>query len=172
MTTDSGPEITLQTYAKFRPTGFDTAGLGADRLGIGSWYLAPVTVNRDSEALQRSNWRVMLRELGGESDTVQIHRFGHWACGWFEIIVIDPADRAKVDIAQQTADALEDYPIIDESDYSDEEWTVATSTWAHASIRDRVDYLQRARSCVFAARRDEMPSDDDGRLFELLAREH
>ena len=99
----------MKSYSEFRPTQFDSTGLGLDDQQ--NWLVAPVSQTRDSEALNRANFDATLRELGGESDTVQVHRFGHWGPGWFEIILIDATDTARVQIAQEIEDALSDYPI-------------------------------------------------------------
>ena len=52
-----------------------------------------ITVERtpDDEGLLTAT----LRRLGGESTTVQVHRFNHWACGWFEIILTKRAPRQR-----------------------------------------------------------------------------
>lgn len=168
----------MQVYKEFRPTAFDGPGLNADRFNIGSFLVAPVMQTRDSEVLERSNFRSFLRAMGGESDTVQVHRFGHWGPGWFEIILIDPRDEKAVATAQEIEDGLADYPIVDESDYSDLEFEETCDYWAHMSVRERVDYITRANDRasaewqipVFAARRDELPEDPAGRLWEELTR--
>jgi hypothetical protein len=158
----------MDTYKTFRPTQFDPAGLGlADQ---GHWLVAPVGQTRDSGCLEKSNFRCTLAALGGESDTVEVHRFGHWGPGWFEIIIIDPADAARVAIAEDIERALADYPVVDEEDFSNLEWETAAEYWASCGVRQRVEYCQRARVSVFAARREELPADDCGRLMELLTR--
>ena len=169
----------MQTYSTFQPTAFDRAGAGkygamAERQ---DWLVVPVTQTRDSGVLDRSNFRSYLKALGGESDTVEVHRFSHWGPGWFEIIIIDPTDTAKVETAQEIADALEDYPIVDEDNYSELEYEGACNYWAQMPIRERVQYIQEARDrtrghmSIFAARRDELPEDPAGRLYEALTRE-
>jgi hypothetical protein len=50
--------------------------------------LVVLTRSRGSDTLTESNWQVALDRLGGESDTVAIHRFGHWACGWWEALTV------------------------------------------------------------------------------------
>lgn len=77
--------------------------------------------NRDSETLTESNFASALEMLGGESDTVQVHRFGHWGCGWFELILVDPKDEMALQIAYNIQQALADYPVLDDSDYSERE---------------------------------------------------
>jgi len=166
----------MRTYKTHQPTRYDATGLGADRLGIGDWLVAPVSQTRDSGTIDRSNFRVCLRQLGGESDTVQVHRFGHWGPGWYEIIVIDPADETAVAAAVGIETRLADYPILDEDDHSELEHQETTDYWAQCSVADRVRYISRAndnvpddwRIPVFAARRNEIPEDPAGRLWERL----
>jgi hypothetical protein len=76
--------------------------------------VAPVGQNKNSAALTRSNFTVALEQLGGESDTVQVHRFGHWGVGWHELILIDPADTDAVKIAEDIEAVLQDYPVLSE----------------------------------------------------------
>lgn len=109
----------MQLYKEFQPTQFDSKGLCADRLGIGNWLVLPLAQNRDSEILETCNFEVALELLGGESKNVQVHRFGHWANGWFEIIIVNPRCKKKVAIAKDIEDNLENYPILNEEKYSE-----------------------------------------------------
>lgn len=84
--------------------------------------------NRDSDSLTRSNFRSMLKALGGESDTVAIERENHWACGWVEFILVHPDDAARITKANEIREALEDYPVVDEMDWSELE---STETWEY-----------------------------------------
>ena len=147
----------MQTYKQFSPTPFDARGLHADSLDRAEWLVFPASQTRDSGVLDRSNFRSALKALGGESDTVEVHRFGHWGPGWFEIVLVAP-DSDAATTAQELADALEDYPVVDESDYSELEWTEAYEYWERCSLRERVDYCRDADASIFAARRtDAMP---------------
>lgn len=78
--------------------------------------------NRDSGLLDNSNFDIALETLGGESDNVQVHRFGHWACGWFELILINPTATEIVKQAEDMLNALSDYPVLDDSDYCKREY--------------------------------------------------
>jgi hypothetical protein len=131
-------------------------------------YSAGVGQSLDSDCLERSNFAVMLAELGGESDTVIVVRESHWAVGWVEWIAIHETDTAALAIADAACGRLEDYPILDEDDWSGREWNAACETWERASLRDRIEYCGRAGISIFAARRDEVPQDDQGHLQELL----
>lgn len=168
----------MQRYSEFQPTAFDARGLNGERHGISDWFVAPVSQTRDSGTLSRSNFRSLLRALGGESDTVQVHRFGHWGPGWYEIILIDPADETAVQTATEIEGALADYPIVDESDHSELEWNETAEYWQRIPVSERVALIHAANSnvpdewriSVFASRRDEIPEDPAGRLWERLTR--
>lgn len=81
--------------------------------------------NRDSNILDESNFECALDTLGGESDDVQVHRFGHWGCGWFELLLVNPNSN-KIEDAYKIQTALQNYPVLDESDYSDRQWELYT----------------------------------------------
>jgi len=73
--------------------------------------------------------------LGGESDTVEVHRFGHWGPGWYEIIIVHP-DSPQAKIAYDIARSLEDYPLLDEEDHSRRETEDAIESWGNYGARD------------------------------------
>lgn len=124
--------------------------------------------SRDSDALTRSNFIRGLELIGGESDTVQIVRERHWACGWIEWIAIHESDVHALSKADDILTALEDYPVVDEDHFAQIEWDEAAEYWARLSVRDRADYCERAGLSIFAARRDYLPPDDTGALLEML----
>lgn len=131
----------MRTYAQFRPTGFDASGLALpDRQ---DWLVAPVSQTRDSEALDQSNFATALSRLGGESETIEVHRFGHWGPGWFEIILIDPSDTARVEVAESIESSLEDYPVLDEMDLSNREYAAYLNDWEHWAPSDFARLLQK-----------------------------
>jgi hypothetical protein len=95
-----------------RPRGW----FGEEQFG---WYVVPVSRGRDSDALSRSNFRVALDLLGGESGDVKIVRSSHWACGWVDQLLVRGDE--KLAIAQDIADSLKEYPLLNEEDYSESE---------------------------------------------------
>lgn len=117
----------MQTYSQFRPTGFDCRGLGLPDQQ--DWLVLPISQTRDSGPLEQSNFAIALKELGGESETVEIHRFGHWGPGWFEILLIDPKNAKAVKIAEEIESSLESYPVLDENDYSHREYEEFQVSW-------------------------------------------
>lgn len=135
------------------------------------YYSAGVGQSRDSSTLERSNFASMLAALGGESDTVQVVREGHFLVGWIEWIAIHQNDHAALAVADRLATNLQNHPVIDEDHWAALEWNTATESWARATVADRVAALQRhcPRVSVFAARRAELPSVDSGALVSYLA---
>ena len=122
----------MQEYKKFQPTEFDRAGAFLpERAG---WLVVPIGRNRDSGPLDLSNWEALESELeskAGEEDENngwEIHRFGHWACGWYEIFLVKPGTAAMA-VAEGVAGRLEDYPVLDEDDFSEREWNDYRESW-------------------------------------------
>ena len=106
----------MRTYQNFRPTQFDHHIFLPDREEWG----ALLGRNRDSDCLQESNFYSALHQLGGEGEDVEIHRFGHWANGWYEIILVRPATDSYT-VALAIESKLANYPVLDESDWSERE---------------------------------------------------
>lgn len=135
-----------------------------------SEYFVVLGQHRESNTIDRSNFQCALDALGGESDTVFVLRDSHFLVGWVETIYIHPSDTVACDTADRLLARLENYPILDEMHHSDLEWTETSEYWQRMSVRERMEWLQRADLCIFAARRSELPDDPNGRLFELLTR--
>jgi hypothetical protein len=112
-----------------------------------NYYSAGVGQSRDSDALERSNFRCMLAAIGGESETVHVVREGHWAVGWIEWIAIHQDDTKALEEADAILCALSDYPVIDDMDFSDLESEEANETWRNCyNDSDRLEYIRNFRS--------------------------
>jgi hypothetical protein len=107
-----------------------------------SWGMT-ISQNRDSDVLNRSNFRRMLEDAQGVatsqdgdnaedgSEYVQVEHMSHWLCGWIEHIMvrvlIDEDGGVKPDNITETFKFLasvslylrDEYPVYDESDYSE-----------------------------------------------------
>lgn len=142
----------MDTYSRYRPTVFDPSGLGLDDRQ--AWLVLPVGQNRDSGTLARSNFMTALDMLGGESDTCEVHRFNHWAVGWLEIIIVEPSMESR---AQDIQNSLDNYPILNEEHHSQLEYEAACEYWESMRVKDRLEYCQRYKVSIFAARRDSIP---------------
>lgn len=152
--------MSLQRYADYQPTGFDARGLRARTMGPeddedrSEWLVCPVGRTRDTEDAPdtASNWAAQLDALGGEGADVEVHRFGHWGPGWFEIVIVRPDTRAAV-VAEEIAGRLENYPLLDDEDHSRREYEAQLE-----GLRDQ------ARTLV----REGAPEDWPARLFSKL----
>lgn len=110
------------------------------------WYTV-VCRSRDSDTLTECNWDVALKRLGGESKSVQIHRFSHWACGWWEALAVHKRAKKKFKIAEDIRESLDAYPILDESAFSDAEQEAARTVWQDCfNWKGRIKYIRDHRN--------------------------
>ena len=136
----------MQKYKEFQPTCFDSKGAFLpDRK---EWLVIPVGRNRDSGPLANSNFFTALELLNNErNNIVEVHRFGHWGPGWFEIIIINPKAGKTLKIAESIKRSLEDYPVLDEMDFYERELEEANEIWANCyNWGERIDYIRENRS--------------------------
>jgi len=111
------------------------------------YYRAGVGQSRDSDELEQSNFAIMLRDLGGESDTVIVVRESHWAVGWIEWIAIHESNEAALKIADDNMERLEQYPVLSEEDWSAREDESAQQLWSECySVKERIQYIREHKS--------------------------
>ena len=135
----------METYKNFKPSPFDShISIRYEEGGSREeWLVCPCFRNRDSNCLDESNFACALEILEGESETVEVHRFGHWASGWFEIILIDPASPAAK-VGEEIEASLEDYVILNEDHFSELEHEEAQRVWEQCySNKERLEYIRR-----------------------------
>ncbi len=150
---------TLTRFADYRPTQLDAAGLGSD--GQEDWLVLPLIQTRDSGPLEESNFAAALADADANGVQRDVHRFGHWGPGWFEIIVVAPAHRAW---AESLARALEDYPVLDDADLGEREHDDACASWDTWGARDFMRAVQRL--LPDGADADDMTAPDLGEAQE------
>ena len=127
------------------PSGFDSFANYMGEIPTDEW-LCLLTRTRDSDLLTESNFETAVQMLGGENENVEIHRFGHWACGWWESLAVK-ANTQQAKIAEKIEEKLEAYPILDEDDFSEKEHEVAQDVWKNCyNARERVQYIRENRS--------------------------
>ena len=86
-----------------------------------SWLVA-LSQHRDSDYIARSNWRLIAPAMvAAYPDDAAIESQSHWAVGWSEVLLVRP-DTESARAAQEFADRIADYPMIDEDDASAVEW--------------------------------------------------
>lgn len=127
------------------PSGWDSLSNFLGELPENDW-LCLVIQNRDSDTLTESNFRSALKLLGGESKNVQVMRYGHWACGWWEALAVkENTPQAK--IATEIDDKLQDYPVVDEEDWSELESETADKVWRDCyNTKERIEYMREHRT--------------------------
>jgi hypothetical protein len=92
---------------------------------IGSHYFGTISVVgscRDSSILELSNFETALEQLGGETKSVQVSDANHWAVGWVKGIHVHISNVKRTKQALDIIRALENYPVLDDSDYSEREY--------------------------------------------------
>ena len=130
----------LDTVAN--PSGFDSLSNYVGQTDFGQFYTL-MTRTRDSDILTESNWACALEQLGGESESVQIHRFGHWACGWWEAIAVAEGS-PEFNIAEEIESRLSDYPVLNESHFCDAESLEADRVWRECyNQSERAEYVRK-----------------------------
>lgn len=147
----------LPRYSEWAPTSLDRKGLSLpDRQNWRVLY----SRNRDSGILAESNWHAVIASLEAidpDGEHHETHSFGHWACGWIEIVIVDPEHEDLATDAGEIACALANYPVLDDDDYSRREMEEADAAWRWLDMRDRIRTCARHGVSIFAARRDEVP---------------
>lgn len=132
------------------------------------WYVF-LGQHRDSDILTRSNFRCAWKAVepfsgeeckvpddsdDAESTSVRIIRENHWAVGWVEWIGIHDSNAEALKVADDIAGRLENYPVVDDDDFSAIETEEAEAYWSGMSIRERIHYTERFGLSCFAARHD------------------
>lgn len=144
---------------------YDDGYLGED--WFKDWFVL-IGRNRDSRILEQSNFESILKYMGGESDNVQIIRSGHWACGWIELLLVNPIDADNVELANDIQSKLTKYPVFDENDYYKRESEYAIELWKELPLRERLELCKKAGLSIFASRHNTVPQEDTGRIYEYL----
>lgn len=138
---------------------------------------------RDSHLIDESNWDYLMEAFKPEDyddrngfeerPTCYIWSAGCSLVGWVEYMMIrhDAPWDLKLK-AEKVLERLSNYPILDEDDHSRREWEFVCESWQNMSLKERVHLIQKSGSCsIFAARRDEIPEDHNGYLFDYLRSE-
>ena len=153
---------TMTTFKKLQRWEMPDSYFGAQ------WpeYFVFLGQNRESSALERSNFRCGLEALGGEGETIIVVRERHWACGWVEWIGIHESNEAALEYADSTLCSLDSYPVLNEDDFCQLENEEAEHHWQSMPLRYRVELCREAGVSIFAARHESIPMEDGGYIYE------
>ncbi len=141
----------LATQLADNERGFGSYVRWSDRRDMAHQWAVVNTSNRDADALTRSNARIIARELAPflkQGRDVFATSASHWACGHvdgYEIRVYTAT--GQITRAFWTyallAISLEDYPVLDEDDWSQEESDDAAHYWASMRPSERIAHLRK-----------------------------
>ncbi len=99
-----------------------------DRLKSGEWMIASIGgTNRDADLITECNHEVVVDSMlaidpdGAAHDWINC---SHWGVGWVKHLIVDPTNEAILKAVGEIGCALESYPILDESKYSEMEMQV------------------------------------------------
>lgn len=127
------------------PTPFDSMRNYGGDIPEDEW-LSVLVRTRDSGVLENCNFDVALERLGGESEDVQVFRFGHWACGWWECLAVKAGTEAET-TGKEIASSLADYPVLDDEKFSIMEHEEACEVWKNCyRVSDRIDFIRKHRN--------------------------
>ena len=112
---------------------------------IEGYLVAPVSQSRDADILDESNFSIVwktLEKLSTDKYPVDIHHFGDWMCGWFDLILIHPKNQLAISAAENFKSGMEDYPILDEHDYTEREhelFGAAYEDYGKSELRESIE---------------------------------
>jgi len=131
----------MKRLKEWNPTAWDNKSnyLG-DRARF-HWFVAPVILTRDADLLEQSNFETVKKELEGEKG-VEIHSFGHWACGYYDIILIHPWRKDIVARCEEIEEQLYSYPVLDEDHLMELEAEEEIRCWELYGRENFIDELQ------------------------------
>jgi hypothetical protein len=105
------------------------------------YYVGP-SVTRDSDIMEQSNFNVALDRLGGENEPdVIVARASHWAVGWVDTIYVHKDAADKVKILESIENSLENYPVLDDDNYSELQMDNLAESWDSWMLNEAKDLL-------------------------------
>lgn len=166
MTPAEHAEEECTRFKDFRPTQFDSKAIdiassdsGLDNKG--EWFVLPCSRTRDSGILSESNFEGCLKELEEKEIRHEVHRFGHWGPGWYEIIIVQHSPSGTQFVGEVMC-ALADYPILYEDDYFERELELEYECWTNHGMSDMLKEL------VISDRAKELLSEFPDQCYELV----
>jgi len=139
---------------------------------VGDYVLYART--RDSALITNCNWDELVKAMEpGKAECINAKRYpdtedvivpavytfsaGHWACGWVEYLMVRAeASQDVIDKAQALEDALEGYPILNDSAYYEKVSEASQEYWDSMSMAEKVSTWvehKDSETSLFAVRR-------------------
>jgi hypothetical protein len=116
----------IEKYAKMATEKPQDFGYWGSSDMFDTWGFTNVDQNRDSDALEKANFKYITEDLMGSfPEDFRIETYNHWAVGSVDRLVcrIYEEDRKTIALpfllAMEWLDKLDDYPVADEDTYQD-----------------------------------------------------
>lgn len=135
---------TADAVKSFAPTDNFT-GMNLDNYALeNKWAgvgLIHVTKNRDSDAMERSNFDTAIDELSAQfgDNNIGTINFAHWACGWLLVAVYNTGIEGLAEAVADIDKRLHDYALLDEMLYAEYEWADNHPEYAEACYSEDGD---------------------------------
>lgn len=146
-----------------------------------NYYGAGFGHSRDSSELEESNFAVLQRELAklppfespdDEAESRNVVRESHWAVGWVEWIAIHESDTAALKLCDDLRASANDYPVLDDDDFSNREDESARQIWKDCyRPKERLEYIRKNRSQFYFNRFADLMGCVRGKYFAGYASE-
>lgn len=151
--------LTMQKFKDYSPSSWDSkANYMHNGPNRDHWYVAPVIKTRDACLLDESNWDTACKMLkADETKGCEIHNFGHWACGWYDLILIHPLRKDLIAIAEDIERSLSGYPVLSDDDYSQREHDYLDELWEHEGYEALAELMAKRLLSAYAADLDILP---------------
>lgn len=165
---DSDRELTEREIADALAMPSDFGYRGDNEELFETWSLGPIIETRDSDLLTRANRVALMRYLESDpslADDYSIVGASHWACGWvdhlsFRVLDSEGKQTRIARVLAQWFDGLRDYPVADESLWSEMEFEEFSrffdSAMDEAQDRLEVVFTDPARAALFDRCFDDM----------------
>ena len=129
----------IEVYKNWAPDSFAVKGLNASENNI-SEHKVLFCKTRDSNLLEESNFQQIKEILG---DYAEIFKFNHWACGYFELILVNPnvPDEIKEKCGEILC-SLSEYPVLNDNHYSYLQFEKCSEYWDSLSKEERKTKLR------------------------------
>lgn len=132
------------------------------------------THNRDSDIVTRCNAEIIEQEMTPytEADEPDCYaeRHNHWAVGWVDGYSIRVYKNGQITEAFkkwcELQQRIEDYPLLDESKYSEMEWNEYLEAWELWGRKDFIKELEK-EFCLFDSVTDFLDDIDNNTLREF-----
>lgn len=131
--------------------------------------------NRDSSLLEVSNFERIEQELEKlekpeNEKMVYTFRASCSMVGYIDYLLVSKdADNDLLTLAGEIICAISDYPVFDESHYSELQYNTVFEYWENLSIEDRVDLCNDNEVSIFKARHDDqVPCEVEQYLLDTM----